>query len=211
MPTCSEEPPEVEPGVNQEVEEQMALSTWLIIVVLMLYVHYRLTKQLTAGLFRALKLFLQVLGRFCSFCANVASTFPSTLYQALKQHSVRSERFKRYVVCKKCHQVYHLNECFEGSAINWKCKSCNYRGLQRSVCGTGLLKSVELSTRKKVYVPFLTYCYVDLKTAMQRLLNSAEFVHSCQHWRQKSSDGMLTCVYSGRIWKEFLEYETDLF
>ena len=77
---------------------------------------------------------------------------------------MEKDHFKRYVVCKKCYQVYQLNEYFEGSGFNQKIKSCSHRGLEQRARNTVLLKTVELSTGKKVFVPFLTYCYVDLRT-----------------------------------------------
>ena len=125
---------------------------------------YHLAEIVTSRIFRVLKVFLQVLGRFCSFSTNVVAAFPATFYQALQKHNMKKEHFKRYVVCKKCHQVYHLNECFQGSGVNKRIKSCSHRGLERRACDTVLLKTVELSTGKKVFVPYLTYCYIDLKT-----------------------------------------------
>ena len=201
----NEEPPNLELQVNPEVEKQIALSTWLTILILFLHMRYHLTEHITSRIFRVLKVFLCVLGRFCSFCVHLASAFPNTFYQALKRHNMKSER---YVVCKKCHQVYHLNECIEGSGINRKSKSCLHRGLERRACDTVLLKTVEMSSGRKVFMPFLTYCYVDLKTSMQRLLNCSDFVHSCEHWRQLSPpDNTLNSVYYGTIWEDFLQYE----
>ena len=74
------------------------------------------------------------------------------------------------------------------------------------IVGKGhVMKTVELSIGKKVFVPFLTYCYVDLRTSMQRLLNSSQFVESCEYWRKiSSSESMLNSVYDGRsfwIWR----------
>ena len=74
-----------------------------------------------------------MLGRFSSFCA---SAFPSTFYQALKRHNMEKDHFKRYVVCKKCYQVYQLNEYFEGSGFNQKIKSCSHRGLEQRARNT---------------------------------------------------------------------------
>ena len=150
-----EDPPNVQPQVNPEDGKQNALSTWLTIVILFLHVRYHLTEIITSKIFRILKVFLLVLGRFCSFAANVATAFPATFYQAVKRHNMNKEYFKRYVVCKKCHQIYHLHECFENSGVNKRIRSCWYHGLELRKCDTILLKSVELSTgEKNIYTVF---------------------------------------------------------
>lgn len=106
-----EEPPSLQPHTNHASETQNALATWMTITILFMYMKYHLSEQIISRIFRLLRVFLQVAGRFCSFCANIAVTFPGTLYQALKKHNLKTDHFKRYVVCKKCHQVYHLYEC----------------------------------------------------------------------------------------------------
>ena len=164
-----EEPPSLQPHANHASETQNALAMWMTIIVLFMYMKYHLSEQIISRIFRLLKVFFQVAGCFCSVCANIAVTFPGTLYQALKKHNLKIDHFKRYVVCKRCHQVYHLNECIEGTGIYQRSKLCPYRGLERQSCGTVLLKTVELTTGKKIFVPFLTYCYIDLKTSMQLL------------------------------------------
>ena len=63
----NEEPPNLELQVNPEVEKQIALSTWLTILILFLHMRYHLTEHITSRIFRVLKVFLCVLGRFCSF------------------------------------------------------------------------------------------------------------------------------------------------
>ena len=112
-----EEPPDAQP--QQEINQPIAnaLSTWLTIILLFMHVRYHLTERVMTRLFGVFKRFLLVIGRFSSFCANITCTFPGTLYQAMKQHNLKKERFKRYVICKKCHQIYHLNECIEGTGV----------------------------------------------------------------------------------------------
>ena len=53
----------------------------------------------------------------------------------------------------------------------------------------------------------MTYCYIDLRTSLERLLLDADFTLKCAHWKsQISSDGSLEDVYDGRVWKQFLQY-----
>lgn len=207
-----EDPPNIQPQLSLEAEKQNALSTWLTIVILLLHVRYHLAEVMTSRIFSVLKVLLLILGRFCSFAANVATAFSSNIYQAMEKQNMKTEHFKRYVVCKKCHQVYHFHECFQGSGANKRIKSCLYRGLELRDCDTVLLKNVEMSTGKKVFMPLLTYCYVDLKTSMQRLLNNSDFVEACGQWRNyNSSNDMLRSVYDGNVWKEFLDSDNKPF
>jgi len=59
--------------------------------------------------------------------------------------------------------------------------------------------------------PFLTYCYVDLKTSCQ-IVSRPRFVEHCEQWRNRStSDDLLATVFDGKIWKDFLQYEGTRF
>ena len=120
----------------------------MTILILYLHVKYHLTGKFTTTLFRLLKVFVTVIGRFSSFCATIALSLPGNLNQAYKCHDIGKERFKRYVVCRKCHQVYHLRECIEQTGTKRKSKLCSYKGLEKHTCCTVLLKTVELSTGK---------------------------------------------------------------
>ena len=102
-----EEPPCLQPKITHDAEKSSALSTWLTVAILFMHVRYRLAEKVTSRIFAVLKVLLQIWSKFCYFCAKVASAFPPTFHQALKKHNVN---FKRYVVCKKCHQVYYLSE-----------------------------------------------------------------------------------------------------
>ena len=116
------------------------------------------------------------------------------------------------MVCKTCHQVYLPKECSEGTGIHQKTKACFFKGLEKQICGTGLLRTVELSTAQKIFTPYLTYCYVDLKTALQFLLSHPGFVESCERWRHRNSrDNVLTNVYDANIWRDFMHYENRPF
>ena len=167
-----------------------------------------MTERITSRLFAILKVFLCVLSRFYSFCVGVAKAFPETLYQAKSKYNLNQDRFKRYVVCKKCHQVYFLNVCIDVTGSSRKSRLCSFKGLEKHQCGTLLLKFVELRSGTKIFLPFLTYCYIDLKTSMQRLLMRSHFVEKCEIWRHhNSSDSALRFIYDGKVWKDFQSYD----
>ena len=72
------------PNDNPDVSKQNALATWLTMIVLLLYTKFHLTNRIVSHLFSILKVFLLVVGRFCSFCLGIAKAFPKTLYLAKK-------------------------------------------------------------------------------------------------------------------------------
>ena len=52
--------------------------------------------------------------------------------------------------------------------------------------------SVELPTGKVVFMPLMTYCYINLKTSMQHLLNNADFFTSCG--KELTQDQTMYCT-----------------
>ena len=116
-------PPPLKPA--EDTNKQKALATWMTIIILYLHVKHYLTAKFTSRFFQLLKILFTVIGKF-SFCVSIALSLPSTLYQAYKRCDIGKECFKRYVVCRKCHQVYFLRECIEGSGANRKSKLCSY-------------------------------------------------------------------------------------
>ena len=120
-------------------------------------------------------------------------------------------KFERYVSCNRCHTIYYYKDCLEGSGSNQRSKHCNHSPFGRQRCGNLLLKSVELSSGKRLLYPFLTYCFVGIKLPLQSLLRQG-FVESCSEWKSRLvSENALMDVYDGRMWKEFQHIEGQSF
>ena len=49
--------------------------------------------------------------------------------------------------------------------------------------------------------PHKIYCYKSLTSS---LLLSSEFVHNCNHWRNRASSRFVRDLYDGKLWKQFL-------
>ena len=113
----------------------------------------------------------------------------------------------KYVVCRKCDSIYNYESCIIGHSS----KVCSYRKFpshwyreNRRECGTLLLKTVELSTGKKILYPFLTYCYLGLLCGLQQLLSKPDFVTLSEQWRfRENHDSVLHDVHDGKVWSEF--------
>ena len=76
-------------------------------------------------------------------------------------------------------------------------------------CGATLLKSVELSSGKKLLYPYKVFCYASLQSTLQQFLLRPNMCWDCNHWRsRKRCDDLLQDIYDGRVWKTF-QYIND--
>ena len=179
------------------------LTNWLIAFLLVIKGKYHLTDRVVNLVFKFLKLFLEIAGRFSSFCRILAEHFPSTLYKAQKLHEYK-HNFKRYVVCKRCHRLYHFQDCIEEVGMQKRSRVCWYRQFGREECKGLLLKSVELCSGKRIFYPYVTYCFLGIKSPLQSMLNRPDFVDLCEEWRVRSvHDNVIADIYDGETWKKF--------
>ena len=129
-------------------------------------------------------------------CFQYFEQFPQSLEKARKLVNPKySIKFVRYVVCRKCHKIYHFHECGEylESERLKRSKVCSFvayphhpHKAKRSQCGFLLLKTVELAAGKTFLYPFITYCYSGFETSLQTLLQNQAFyqaVNSGEHVR----------------------------
>ena len=78
----------------------------------------------------------------------------------------------------------------------------------RQPCCNILVKSVELATGRKVFYPYLIYCYLGLKPSLQKLLNRPGFFEACEQWRQReTTPDRLSDIYDGNICNSYQQYE----
>ena len=144
-------------------------------------------------------------------CWNQNCSKLAFLYLARKHD--KQLQFRKYVVCKKCHRIYHLSDCVEGYGRR-QSKVCCFRRFpshpqpsRRQPCGVKLLKTVEMVSGRTFFYPFLTYCYLSLEVSFQSLLHRRGFFHLCEQWKQREVNcEVLKDVYDGNIWKEFICY-----
>lgn len=126
-----------------------------------------------------------------------------------KMNGCLNLNFIRYVVCRKCHTIYHLKDCI--NAGSKRCPHIAYPGhphrRMRQPCDTLLLKTVELCSRKIIYYPFITYCYMSLECSLGNLLQRENMYPLYEAWRSRRvENGELKDVYDGKIWSEFMNY-----
>ena len=94
--------------IQADATPQTALAKWLLVFILYLQSIFHLSDSVVGYLLKFMKTFFGVVGRFCTACAGIAAVFPSSLYRARKACHIDDQKFKRYVVCHKCHRLYFL-------------------------------------------------------------------------------------------------------
>ena len=154
-----------------------------------------------------------VIGKFSKVGSDIVKNLPGSVYLAKQQVGV--PKFQRYVVCKRCHSIYTLEECIEGVGSGRKSRYCTFKRFpshphlsMRSQCGTKLLKTVELVNKQIYFYPFLMYCYLGLDRSLQSLFNRPGFYNDCEQWRYRCRvEGELSDVYDGKIWLSFEQFE----
>lgn len=131
-----------------------------------------------------------------------------------KLFGIEQKHFRRYVVCRKCHKVYYFHDCIDKVGTRQTSKQCTYRAYpyhphdrMRMICGTLLLKTIELASGKHLLYPFMTHCYLSLEYSLQLLLLHPSFYQDCEEWRvRRVEQGILSDIFDGQIWKEFQHY-----
>jgi len=168
----SESDPETKVGPPQNAPS-MALARW---VVTDLFDVYASSLPLIRHCTYSFLTFLQcLLDHSWSFLYCLCWGCTSLSFHSLqgKYLSIDNLNFRRYVVCKKCHQIYYLAECIEGVGSTQRSKFCSFKNFphhpcrrMREPCGTLLLKTVEFASGKRHFYPFLTYCYLSLEVSI---------------------------------------------
>ena len=197
--------------IQEENIDQKALNLvgWITGFFSFLQAVYQVSDTVTGLMIRFIKVLMCILGQFCSVCSDIAKILPTSIYKFTKNANLQ---FRRYVVCRKCHSVYFYHDCVD---VGLKSKLCIFKPFphhphmhMRQNCNNLLLKTVELSSGKRLLYPFMTYCYMSIESSLQRFLQRPSFYTLCQEWRNRSTkDGLLCDVYDGQIWKEFEVYK----
>lgn len=205
------EPEAIAPIFSNSGEHHQASSLvkWVIAFIAFVQATYKLSDMLAEVWIKFLKILFRVLGTFSSLCLDIANGLPDSLYILRKITGGLSVGFVRYVVCKKCHHIYHVSEC-----VDARSKRCSFKSFphhsqarMRQSCDTLLLKTVELASGKVIQYPFMTYCYMSLESSMGNLLQRPGIYQLSEHWRNRSVvDDKFRDVYDGKMWKDFINY-----
>ena len=193
------------------------LSAWLVSFIAHFQSVFHLSDMATDCVLKFLATFLTVLGRFAPICSSIVEYFPNSLYK-LSRYNGTHVTFRKYVACRKCHQIYHFTDCIEGHGLHSKAKKCSFQQFpnhpqrrMRKQCDTILLKNIELIGGRKLLYPFMTYCYLGLEASLTPLLERHNFHKLIDQWKEKNHGTLLKDIYDGRVWTEFQCYNNDPF
>lgn len=99
------EPEEKEIMCTEISKKAMVLAKWLTLFLLQLQTRFRMPDLALSALFSFLTTFLCILGLCSTFCGEIAKAFPRSLHMARGSFTEKN-KFRRYVVCRKCHKLY---------------------------------------------------------------------------------------------------------
>lgn len=213
----TEQPPDPINSSNTSFDDistsSRGLANWILRFIMVMQAAFRLPDVVIGHFLKFFAVLFGVIGQHCKVCNDIARCLPSSVYRA--KQILGEIKFQRYVVCRKCFSVYPFVQCIESSGAHRKSKMCSFRRYplhphmrMRSPCGTLLLKSVELASRKTYLYPFLMYCYLGLDVSLQSMFGRPNFFNDCEKWRSMPhSNGKLQDVYDGKMWQKFMCYE----
>ena len=151
-------------SLRQHSPQSCSLVSWIMAFLSFMVSVYQLSDKVVEMFLKFLKILLGILGRTSSLCRDVADRTPGSVYAMRKFNGEVCEPFTRYIVCKKCFQIYLLSQCTSAGSVG---KRCSYTAFpyhpflsMRQPCDTLLLKTVEVASGSKLLYPFKVYCYM---------------------------------------------------
>ena len=142
-------------------------------------------------------------------------SLPSSVYVARKISGNERDQFERFVSCPGCHSLYALKDCtvksLDGKIQSKQCSFVQFpshpQPQHHKSCGANLLKKVKSCSNDGIsFYPKRVYCYKSLLSSLQEMLKQPEFLNKCEKWRRlEQNPEFYSDVYSGKIWKEFLD------
>lgn len=193
--------------ISSEDKKIEMLMKWILIFISRLRILFSLSDAASNYILKFLTVFLGLFSQIISPGNVIVAKVPSSIY-TMRQMLGGIVEFTRFVVCRKCHHVYKLKNCKDRNGLSKKCEFVIFpnhpQRRMRQPCGTILLKTVELSSCKKILYPHLTYCYLSIETSLQSMLLRPSFITACSKWKTREvKSGVLQDIYDGRLWKEF--------
>lgn len=130
----------------------VSLVRWIVAFLSFMQGIYHLSDSVIAMWTTFLSTPFVILASFSSLCRDISQAFPKSLHMLRKMNGCLNLNFVRYVVCRKCHAIYHMNKC-----VRFNEKRCPFVAYpshphrrMRQSCDTLLLKSVELASGKYI-------------------------------------------------------------
>ena len=197
-------------SIEQAKDIHFAISYF----VLFLQIAYHLSDR---GVRLVLHLISSLFHWLVSFAKNevilqVASGFPKTLYSVRKILRY-TNKFKRFCVCPKCHTSHKEEDCIiigpGNTMLSAVCEHVEFphhpQRSRREKCGTVLMKKINVGNKYKL-VPRKMFVYNGVIASLKRLMTRPGCLDCCESWRESRSDGFMSDVFDGELWKHWLHF-----
>jgi len=158
---------------------------------------------------------LHTVGLACNseVLSKMAVMFPSSLYLVRQFLKFDRDNFTKFAVCPKCCTLYHLDDCTVYVGNQLVSKTCSVKAFPKGrtkECGATLAKKVTLASGKICFYPHKIYCFSSIINQLETLLQRSGVPDMCEEWRSRNlEDEIMTDIYDGAVWKEFLKYKGD--
>lgn len=191
-----------------------AIINWIVGFFLILQAKYYISNAAMNLLIKFFSIVFRIIAQFSPFVGTITKGF-FTSFNSMCKSIGHKESYTKYVVCPSCNHIYQFEQSTHAIGTEQYSKKCNYvkfpnhpQLIRRQPCGSLLLKTVEIvSSSEKLLLPFKMYCYQSLKISLRSLLSRQDFVSNCSLWKsQQVIDNDILDIYSGRIWKDFKQF-----
>ena len=192
----------------------MPIRHFFLFAIFLQFAH-SLSNAAITSLLRFFKFFIKALGVAfqCEPLVHAADTLPIVLGTVHKMLGTSGDTFEKYVVCRKCHSVYHFEDCINrrgfGGSTSKLCHHIAYpnhpQPSRRTSCDTLLLKTVRNKHGVSLQ-PFKVYPYRSVRDSIASLVGRPGFLEECEKWHVRSTrvpSSYMGDIYDGCIWRNF--------
>ena len=191
---------------------QKRLIKWLVIMLLTFQFLFHLSDSAMTYLFSFISGYFYLLASTLQIesLTNFSKAIPPSLSRARSIIEVKEEQFKVFSSCPSCDTIYEVDNCIDHKD---KCKQSNicrviefpnhpHKGM-RYECGSVLMKTCRSPSGSTFLYPVRPFCYRSISKALESMMYRIR-PHICV--TTINSDSLLTDIYDGRIWKEFIHF-----
>lgn len=194
---------------HEPINRTISISSWICLFLALWQFHYNITDSAFECLLKFVHGLLAILVQHFGLDSAILIGLPSSLYLFHKCVNT-TERFKKYVVCIKCHTLYEFEKSvtrIQGQQVSKRCSHIEFPNHNlphlRKQCGQELMETVRIGNSTSL-VPYKTYCYKPLLTTLKYLFKRKNFFQLCTSWlTRKVHPEILSDVYDGQLWKDF--------
>ena len=211
-------------SVDAEVEvrtetyaKQLSFVKWICLFLMFWTAQFQISDNALETMLQFFNILFTVCQRYAPWFGGVVLLMPTSVYLLRKTLGIGCDRFTKYVVCPNCHSLYPFSDCFYTLGSRRIPKRCchrpfpNHRQMRfRATCGEMnggyLLKEVQLKDGTTKLYPHKVYSYMSVLDTLKAFMTREDFWLKCNLWKmgRDTASELLTDVFDGRVWREFL-------